>query len=110
MNLDGWTLVIILGMAAMTVVTRAFFFLFDRPWHLPQWAHRGLAYAPAAALAAVVAPEILTLHGYLVNPLTDARIYAVIAGVASYFWRRSMLATIICGMAVYLPLHIGLGW
>ena len=33
MNLDGWTLVIILGMAAMTVVTRAFFFLFDRPWH-----------------------------------------------------------------------------
>ena len=32
------------------------------------------------------------------------------AGVAVFFWRRSTLATIVVGMAVYLPLHLGLGW
>lgn len=110
MRLDGWTLLVIVGMAAITVITRAFFFMFDRPWHLPRWAHRGLVYAPGAALAAVVAPEILTNQGYLVNPLTDARVYAVIVGVLYYARRRGILGTILCGMAVYLPLHIGLGW
>lgn len=109
MTLDWWTLVIIIGMAAMTVVTRAFFFLFDQPWNLPRWAHRGLVYAPGAALAAVIAPEIITTHGYLINPLTDARVYATAAGVAWYLWRRGILGTIVCGMAVYLPLHVGLG-
>ncbi|MFT4191877.1 MAG: AzlD domain-containing protein [Comamonas sp.] len=110
MSFDGWTFLAICGMTAMTVVTRAFFFLFDRPWHLPDWARRGLVYAPGAALAAVVAPEILTSHGYLSNPLADARVYAVLAGLAWYAWKRGLLGTIVCGMAVYLPLHIGLGW
>jgi hypothetical protein len=38
----------------------------------------------------------------------------VAAGVAFFFWRRgagqAVLGTIVVGMAVYLPLHIGLGW
>lgn len=109
MTLDGWTLAAICGMAVMTVVSRAFFFMFDRPWNLPLWARRGLVYAPGAALAAVVAPEILTTQGYLDNPLADARVYAAIAGVLWYTWRRGILGTIVCGMAVYLPLHVGFG-
>ena len=32
------------------------------------------------------------------------------AGMAAYFWRRDVMATIVVGMAVYLPLHIGFGW
>ena len=31
-------------------------------------------------------------------------------GAAWYFWRGGVLGTIVSGMAVYLPLHIGLGW
>ena len=27
-----------------------------------------------------------------------------------YYWRRSVLLTIVAGMALYLPLHLGLGW
>ncbi|MFP5443110.1 MAG: AzlD domain-containing protein, partial [Betaproteobacteria bacterium] len=27
-----------------------------------------------------------------------------------YFWRRGILGTIVVGMTVYLPLHIGWGW
>jgi branched-subunit amino acid transport protein len=37
-------------------------------------------------------------------------LYAVLAGVAAYFFYRNVLVTILGGMAVYLPLHLGLGW
>jgi branched-subunit amino acid transport protein AzlD len=30
--------------------------------------------------------------------------------MAMYFWRRNTLLTIVAGMVVYLPLHLGLGW
>jgi branched-subunit amino acid transport protein len=40
----------------------------------------------------------------------DARVFGAIAGAATFYVRRSVLATIVVGMAVYLPLHLGLGW
>ena len=52
-------LVAILGMTAITVITRGFFLLSEREWPLPAWVNRGLRYAPLAALAAVIAPEIV---------------------------------------------------
>ena len=107
---DLWTLAGSAGMACVTVVWRCFFFLLDRPWSLPHWAQRGLQYAPIAALAAVVVPEVVMTQGHLIGSLHDARIYAAAAGIAAYFWRRNVLATIVVGMAVFLPLHIGLGW
>ena len=107
---DLWTLGVILGLAAVTVVTRCFFFILDRPWSLPAWAHRALQYAPVAALAAVVVPEIVMSQGQLVDTWRDARLFAAVAGAAVYFWRHSVLLTLLAGMAVYLPLHLGLGW
>jgi branched-subunit amino acid transport protein len=107
---DGWTVVTILGMALVTVVTRSFFFLSGKPWTLPAWAQRGLHYAPIAALAAVIVPEIVMTQGHLINTWQDARLFATAAGVAWFYWRRGLLGTILAGMAVYLPLHLGLGW
>ena len=107
---DPWTMLVIAGLAVVTVLSRCFFFILDRPWTLPGWAHRALNYAPVAALAAVVIPEVVTLNGHLVATLQDARLFAAVAGVAVYFWRRSVLWTLLLGMAVYLPLHLGLGW
>ena len=107
---DGWTLLAILGLSAVTVLTRCFFFILDRPWSLPAWAHRALQYAPVAALAAVVVPEVVMANGQLVSTWQDARLFAALAGVAVYFWRRSVLLTLVLGMAVYLPLHLIVGW
>lgn len=107
---DGWTLLAIAGLAGVSVLTRCFFFILDRPWALPGWAHRALQYAPVAALAGVVVPEVVMLNGQLVSTWLDARLFAALAGVLVYFWRRSVLLTLVLGMAVYLPLHIGLGW
>jgi branched-subunit amino acid transport protein len=107
---DIWTVLTVLGMTVITVITRSFFFLSDRPWKLPGWAQRGLPYAPIAALAAVIVPEIVTTQGQLISTWQDARLFAVAVGAAWYFWQRGVLGTIVSGMAVYLPLHIGLGW
>jgi len=107
---DGWTLLIILGLAAVSLLTRCFFFILDRPWGFPPWAHRALHYAPVAALAAVVIPEIVMAQGHFIATWQDARIYAAVAGAAYYFRRHGVLGTIVTGMAVYLPLHLGLGW
>ncbi|MCY7318441.1 MAG: AzlD domain-containing protein [Ramlibacter sp.] len=107
---DGWTLLAIVGLAAMTVLSRCFFFILDRSWSLPGWALRALQYAPVAALAAVVVPEVVMVDGQLAATWLDARLFAALAGVAIYFWRRSVLLTLVAGMLVYLPLHLRLGW
>ncbi len=109
-EIDGHTLLTILALAVVTVITRGFFFMSERTWTLPHWAQRGLQYAPIAALSAVVMPEVLMSQGHLVSTWQDARLFAALAGALWFFWRRGVLGTIVCGMAVYLPLHIGLGW
>ena len=107
---DLWTLAVIAGLAAVTVLTRSFFFMSSKPWHLPSWAQRGLQYAPIAALSAVVVPEIVTVQGELIQTWQDARLFAAAAGALTYTRSKNVLLTIVLGMAVYLPLHIGLGW
>lgn len=107
---DLWTITTIVGMALVTVLTRSLFFLSAKPWKLPNWAQRGLHYAPIAALAAVIIPEIVMTQGHLISSWKDARLFAAMAGVAWFYWRKGVLGTILAGMAVYLPLHVGLGW
>jgi len=110
MQTDSWTVLTIFGLAIVTVITRSFFFLSSKPWTLPDWAQRGLHYAPIAALAAVILPEIVMTQGALISTWQDARVFAALAGGAWFFWRGGVLGTILAGMAVYLPLHIGLNW
>jgi len=100
----------IVGLAALTVLTRGFFFLTEREIPIPAWLRQGLRYAPLAALAAVVVPEIVMTQGRLITTLLDARLFAAAAGAAWFWWRRSILGTILTGMAVLLPLRLGLGW
>ncbi len=107
---DLWTLAVIVGLTVITAVSRSFFFLSDKAWPMPGWAQRGLQYAPIAALSAVVVPEVITVQGTLIESWQDARLFAAAAGAAAFFWKRNVLLTIVLGMGVYLPLHIGLGW
>lgn len=110
--MDSWWLFALncLGLGVITLVTRAFFMLPEREVPMPHWLKRGLKYAPVAALTAVIAPELVMSQGALIETLRDARLPAVACATAYYFWRRGILGTIVVGMVVYLPLHIGLGW
>ena len=109
-GLSAFIAIAIFGLAVITVVSRSFFMIPERELPLPDWLKRGLKYAPLAALTAVIAPEILMTQGELIGTFMDARIPAVLCATAYYFWRRGILGTIVVGMVVYLPLHIGWNW
>jgi branched-subunit amino acid transport protein len=98
------------GMAVITLACRAFFLLPKEDLPMPNWLRDGLRYAPVAALAAVVAPELVMTQGHLVDTWRDARIFGALAGLAFYAWRRSLFWTIACGTGVMLALRFGLGW
>lgn len=98
------------GLGLVTLVTRGFFLFPQRDWPLPGWLRKGLRYAPLAALTAVTAPEVVMSQGHLIDTARDARLYAAVAGAAWFAWRRDILGTIVAGMAVLLPLRLGLGW
>ena len=100
----------IAGLTALSVLTRGFFLITEREIPIPDWLREGLRYAPLAALAAVVVPEVVLTHGQLISTWQDARLFAAAAGAAYYYWRRDILGTILTGMAVLLPLKLGLGW
>ena len=110
--MNGWFegVLTIIGLTLITIVTRGFFFLTQREIPIPEWLRQGLRYAPLAALAAVVVPEVVMQQGHLITTWRDARLFAAAAG-ALYFWqRRDILGTILTGMAMLLPLKLGLGW
>ncbi len=107
---DLESLITIIGLTVITVVTRCFFLIPERELRLPGWVQRGLRYAPLAALAAVVVPELVMSQGQLIGTWQDARLYAVPAATAYFFWRRGILGTIVVGMAVLVPLKLLLGW
>jgi len=104
------TALAIVGMALVTLITRGFFLYPEREVPLPAWLKQGLRYAPLAALAAVIVPEVVMSQGRLIGTWQDARLFATAAATVYYFSRRGILGTIVAGTAVMLALRIGLGW
>jgi branched-subunit amino acid transport protein len=108
--MDSYHWLAILGLGAVTVLTRGFFFISSQPWELPGWAQRGLQYAPIAALAAVVVPGFVMTQGQFIDDWRDARLFAAVASSVWVLRRGGVLGAIVSGMLVYLPLHLWVGW
>lgn len=109
--MDTWYgLLTIVGLTAVTVLTRCLLLAPRQELPLPVWAKRALKYAPLAALVAIVVPDVLLVQGRLIATLADARLLGAAVGIAWFAWRRGILGTIVAGMVVFLPLRIGLGW
>jgi branched-subunit amino acid transport protein len=100
----------IVGLALITLLTRAFFLIPERERPMPRWLQQGLRYAPLAALMAVIAPEVVMTQGQFIGSWQDARLPAVAVATAYYFWRRGILGTIVSGTAVLLLFRLVLGW
>ncbi|WP_133647549.1 AzlD domain-containing protein [Paraburkholderia flava] len=95
----------ILGMTVVTAVTRAMFLIGGERTVLPERVQRMLRYAPAAALAAVVLPDVLATPEGLSFAPSNHDFYATLAGLGWFLWRRNMLGTIVVGMLVYTVLR-----
>jgi branched-subunit amino acid transport protein len=79
--MPGWAYgaITILGMAAVTALSRGFFLWSKRDLRLPDALQRALQVAPLAAIVAVLAPEIFMTHGALIGTWRDARLPAALA-------------------------------
>ncbi len=104
------TILAIAGLTVVSIVTRGFFMLPEREVPIPAWLREALRYAPLAALAAVLVPEIAMTGDHLVTTWKDARLFGALAGAITFFAARHLLATILAGTAVFLALRLMLGW
>jgi branched-subunit amino acid transport protein len=100
-----WVVILVLGVA--TACTRSVFWLIGHRVTIPPRVQEMLRYAPACALAAIVAPDlVLGQQDDLQLSLANPRLLAAIASLAYYLWRRQMLQAIIFGMLVLTALRV----
>lgn len=102
---DLYVWAVIIGLTGVTVLTRAFFLVLGDRIPLPERVQHAMRYAPACALAALLAPEVLLTQGALAASATDPKLLAAVAGVITMLTARSMMLTIVVGMAVYTLLR-----
>lgn len=89
----------LLGMGLITFAIRASFLLFSEHFTLSRRLERALKYVPAAVLAAIITPTLVLPEGQIDLSITNVRLLAgIIAAIVA--WRsRSILLTIVVGMA-----------
>jgi len=92
----GWAL--IAGMAVVAFMTRAVFILPGSRLRLPPTAERVLRYAPAAALVAIIVPDLAFAHGVWAISIDNPRLIGGLAAFAIAAATRSILLTIAGGM------------
>lgn len=101
---DIWLTIILLTGA--TILTRCSFFLLGHAVKLPPKLQYALRYAPAAALAAIVAPDLVLANGALHLSWMNPKLMAGIGAALFFIVTRRLLGTIIAGMALYSLLRI----
>ena len=100
-----WVVILVLGVA--TACTRSAFWLIGHRVTIPPRVQEMLRYAPACALAAIVAPDVvLGPQGDFQLNLSNPKLLAAIAALGYYLWRRNMLQTIVFGMVVFTLLRL----
>ncbi len=105
-TLEIWLAII--GMTVITLATRTVMMIFGDRIPLPERVQHALRFAPACALTALIAPELLTEQGAWAISLANAKFVAGTIGIAIMLATRSMMATLGAGMAIYLALrHFG---
>ena len=95
----------IFGMLVVTVLTRALFLIGGERTVLPERVQRALRCAPAAALIAVVLPDVLVTSSGVSFGFSNHALYGTLAGLGWFLWRRSMLETIVVGMLAFTAMR-----
>ena len=106
--MSDWEIWATIGaLAVATAATRSSFWLVGHHVTIPKRVQEMLRYAPACALAAIVAPDILLSGtGELQLGLGNPKLLAGIAAIVYYVVRRNMLETIVFGMVAFTALRL----
>lgn len=104
-DLEIWATIAVLVVA--TAATRSSFWLVGHHITIPRRVQEILRYAPACALAAIIAPDLmLGSQGQLQLAVSNPKLLAGVAAVLFYLVRRNMLQTIAFGMLVFTVLRV----
>lgn len=100
------TWVAIVGVSLTSIVTRASLATFGSRLTLPPLVERALRFAPAAVLGALVVPALVLHQGRVdLTPGNQRLVAACVAGLV--MWRRrSMIESIMAGMALLTLLRL----
>lgn len=96
----------ILGLAVVTVLTRASFFMLPPRVTMPRTVERALRYAPACALAAIIAPAVLAADGKVELSADNHQLLAVLVGTLVFLRIRNIVVLMSVVMAVYTALRL----
>lgn len=97
--LEIWSAIV--GLTLVTLVTRNVFLVLGELLPMPERLQHGLRYAPACALAALLAPELLVQQGALALSLANHKLVAGAAAIATTLVTRSIVATMAVGMGAF---------
>ena len=95
---------LIIGLAAVTFVSRSFFILLGNRIKVSEWVLETIRYAPLAALIAILAPEIFLPLGASSIAEFNLRLPNIWGGMAAmiaFYFSKRMIPTLLIGMAVY---------
>lgn len=108
--MSDWEIWLTIGVLVVaTAATRSSFWLVGHHITIPKRVQEMLRYAPACALAAVIAPDLLlSSKGELQLGLSNLKLLAGGAAIVFYLLRRNMLQTIIFGMLLFTALRLWL--
>ncbi|CDG81186.1 AzlD domain-containing protein [Janthinobacterium agaricidamnosum] len=99
-----WLTILVLGVA--TAATRSSFWLIGHHITIPKRVNEVLRFAPACALAAIIAPDLL-LDGQEIHfGLSNWKLLSGVAAAVFYVIGRNMLQTIVFGMLVFTGLRL----
>lgn len=106
-DLEIWITIGVLAVA--TAATRSSFWLVGHHITIPKRVQEMLRFAPACALAAIVAPDLLLgTKGQLDLAISNLKLVAGVASIGYYLLRRNMLETIVFGMLFFTGLRLWL--
>ncbi|HYD79488.1 MAG TPA: AzlD domain-containing protein [Paucimonas sp.] len=102
--LEVWLTIGLMTLA--TLITRTSLFLLGGAVRLPPRVQHALRYAPAAALAAIVVPDLVLTGGALDVSLANPKLLAGIGAAVFFLATKRLLSTIVLGMALFTALRV----
>lgn len=101
---DIWLTILLLAVAV--ILTRCSLFMLGHRVKLPPRLQHALRYAPAAALAAIIAPDLVLANGELALTWMNPKLIAGLGAALVFLATRHMLGTIIAGMGLFTLFRI----
>jgi branched-subunit amino acid transport protein len=97
---------VIIGLTLITLITRGFFLLVGERMEISETLQNALRYAPAAALVAIIAPEMFFSQGSSDMEINSPYLWGGISSIITFWLTKSMLLTIILGMLAFTAIRL----